>query len=102
MIYLSESALKYAVNICEELSNYKVGIVLSSKKNEYTAMQIIRDAITDTEATIYYIINNEHRIDFSNGSTIQFMTASGRIRDYVPHLLIVEHNIDRDSLNRIL
>ena len=32
MIYLSESALKYAVNICEELSNYKVGIVLSSNK----------------------------------------------------------------------
>ena len=34
MIYLSESALKYAVNICEELSNYKVGIVLSSKKKK--------------------------------------------------------------------
>ena len=65
-------------------------------------MQIIQDAITDTEVTIYYINNNEHRIDFSNGSTIQFMTTSGRIRGYVPCLLIVEHNIDRDSLNRIL
>ena len=65
-------------------------------------MQVIRDAITDTEATNYYINNNEHRIDFSNGSTIQFMSASSRIKGYVPHLLIVEHNIDRDSLNRIL
>lgn len=101
MIYLSESALKYAVNICEELSNYKVGIVLSSKKNGYTAMQVIQDAITDTETTVYYIDNNNHRIDFINGSTIQFMTTSGRIRGYVPRLLIVEHNIDRDSLNRI-
>ena len=101
MIYLSESALKYAVNICEELSNYKVGIVLASKKIGYTAMQVIRDAITDTEATVYYIDNNKHRIDFSNGSTIQFISASGKTRGYVPHLLIIEHNIDRDSLNRI-
>lgn len=39
MIYLSESALKYAVNICEELPDYKVGIALSSK-NGYDIMQV--------------------------------------------------------------
>ena len=41
-----------------------------------------------------YIDNNKHRIDFSNGSTIQFISASGKTRGYVPHLLIVEYNID--------
>lgn len=102
MIYLSESALKYAVNICEELPNYKVGIALSSK-NEYDIMQVIIDAITDVEATVYFIDNDKHRIEFSNGSTIQFIpTCDNSIRGYAMHLLIVEHNIDREFVNCVL
>lgn len=102
MIYLSESALKYAVNICEELPGYKVGIALSSK-NGYDIMQVIVDAITDAKATIYFIDNNKHRIEFSNGSTIQFIpTCNNSIRGYVMHLLIVEYNLDKEFVNRVL
>lgn len=101
MIYLSESAVKYAVNICEELPGYKVGIALSSK-NGYDIMQVIMDAITDDEATIYFINNNSHRIEFSNGSTIQFISLPDGIRGYVPHLVIVENNIDREFVNSVL
>lgn len=62
MIYLSESALKYAVNICEELPNYKVGIALSRaslflKKDGYNIMRIMQDTITDIEARFYININ---------------------------------------------
>lgn len=102
MIYLSESAIKYAVNICEELPGYKVGIALLSK-NEYDIIQVIVDAITDDEATIYFIDNDKHRIEFSNGSIIQFMPACDNgIRGYAMHLLIVDHNIDREFINCVL
>ena len=101
MIYLSESALKYAVNICEELPGYKVGIALSSK-NGYDIMQVIVDAITDAKATIYFIDNNKHRIEFSNGSTIRFIPTSDSSRGYAFSLLIVEYNIDKEFVNCVL
>ena len=104
MIYLSESALKYAVNICEELPGYKVGIALSSK-NGYDIMQVIVDAITDAKATIYFIDNNKHRIEFSNGSTIQFIPTCNNnilVKGYVMHLLVVEHNIDKEFVSCVL
>lgn len=41
MIYLLKSALKYAVNICEELPNYRVSIALSKTSLFLKKMGII-------------------------------------------------------------
>lgn len=109
MIYLSESALKYAVNICEELPNYKVGIALSRaslflKKDGYNIMNIIQDTITDIEARFYININGNtlNEIEFSNGSSIRFIPISESSRGYAFSLLIVEYNIDKEFVNCVL
>lgn len=104
MIYLSESALKYAVNICEELPGYKVGIATSALpllvalKFFYTAIAKDRDTIE--------VIENEKRdcatIEFSNGSSIRFIPISESSRGYAFSLLIVEYGIDKEFVNCVL
>lgn len=104
MIYLSESALKYAANICEELPGYKVGIATSALpllvalKFFYTAIAKDRDTIE--------VIENKKRdcatIEFSNGSTIQFISASEKSRGYAFNLLIVEYGIDKEFVSCVL
>lgn len=107
MIYLSESALKYAVNICEELPNYRVGIALSRAslflgKDGYNIMRIIQDTITDIEARFYINGNTLNKIEFSNGSSIQFIPISESSRGYAFSLLIVEYGIDKEFVNCVL
>lgn len=112
MIYLSESALKYAANICEEFPGYKVGIALlqvslSLRNNGCNIMRIIQDAITDIAITDIETIvcingNRINRIKFSNGSTIRFIPTSDSSRGYAFNLLIVEYGIDEEFVNYVL
>lgn len=102
MIYLSESAIKYAVNICEELPGYKVGIALLSNKYDDNIEYVMRDTITDIDARFCINGNGLKRIEFNNGSIIQFIPTSDSVRGYAFNLLIVEYNLDKEFVNRVL
>lgn len=102
MIYLSESALKYAVNICDELPNYKVGIVAPSYKQDK-----LTEIIDKQESCASKQIRRSHTIkaaevSFANGSMIKFLRPTKSARGHAFHLVIVNENIDRDFIYRVL
>lgn len=101
MIYLSLSALKYAANICEELPKYKIGIALQDISDSKSIIDILKVNIKDAGVKIS-ISKYNPRIEFSNGSSIKFISASDNSRDSALNLLIVEYGIDREIINCVL
>lgn len=101
MLYLSLSALKYAANICEELSRYKIGIALLDISDSKSIIDILKENIKDTGVKIV-ISKYNSIIKFSNGSSIKFIAASDNSRGSAFHLLIVEDGIDRKTIDCVL
>ncbi len=101
MIYLSLSALKYAANICEELPKYKIGIALQDISDSKSIIDILKVNIKDVGVKIS-ISKYNPRIEFSNGSSITFISASDNLRGFALNLLIVEYSIDREIINCVL
>lgn len=105
MIYLSNVALRYAVNICLELPNYHV-IICPEFRSEW------RDLI---DQTIDYIpslamdINRAKKtksgncfIEFNNGSVILFCPAHENSRGIRANLVIASSKLDEDFINAVL
>lgn len=98
MICLTQSALIYATNICEELAGYKVCIVVPSKKMSDNCVDIIR---TNMKSDFMKIrnINTEHMISFDNGSYINICIATDCFKGMRTNLLIVDKDIDKELIN---
>lgn len=101
MIYLFLSALKYAANICEELPKYKIGIALRDISDSKSIIDILKINIKDIGVKII-ISKCNPRIEFSNGSSIKFISASDNSRSFALNLLIVEYGIDREIIDCVL
>lgn len=98
MLYLSLSALKYAIDICEEFPGYKIGIALSDISDSKSIIDILSANIKHTGARVI-VSRNDSRIEFRNGSYIRIMSGSDNQRGYRCNLFIVDHNIDREIIN---
>lgn len=98
---MSLSALKYAANICEELPKYKIGIALLDILDSKSIIDILKVNIKDIGVKISMSKYNP-RIEFSNGSSIKFISASDNSRGFASNLLIVEYGIDREIINCVL
>lgn len=101
MLYLSLSALKYAANICEEFPKYKIGIALRDISDSKSIIDILKVNIEDIGVKISMSKYNP-RIEFSNGSSIKFISASDNLKGFALNLLIVEYGIDREIINCVL
>lgn len=95
------SALEYAANICEELPKYKIGIALLDILDSKSIIDILKVNIKDIGVKII-ISKYNPRIEFSNGSSIKFISASDNSRGFAFNLLIVEYGIDREIINCVL
>lgn len=95
------SALKYAANICEELPKYKIGVALLDMSDSKSIIDILKENIKDTGVKIV-ISKYNSIIEFSNGSSIKFISASDNARGFALNLLIVEYGIDREIINCVL
>lgn len=101
MLYLSLSALKYVANICEEFPKYKIGIALRDISDLKSIIDILKVNIKDVGVKIIISKYNQ-RIEFSNGSSIKFISASDNLKGSALNLLIVEYGIDREIINCVL
>lgn len=101
MLYLSLSALKYVANICEEFPKYKIEIALRDISDLKSIIDILKVNIKDVGVKIIISKYNQ-RIEFSNGSSIKFISASDNLRGSALNLLIVEYGIDREIINCVL
>lgn len=102
MIFLSNSALRYAVDICQERERYRVGIA-SMDEDKLEAMRELLPALITDRDCIEKIINskNEFKIYFKNGSLISFLSTNNSLGRRL-HLLIADINIPIDIMNSIL
>lgn len=103
MIFLSNSALKYAVDICQEKEKYKIGIASMDTDKLEAMRELLPTLITDRDC-VESILNskNEFRICFKNGSTIRLINSSYNACGLRFHLLIVDRSISIDIINNML
>lgn len=102
MIFLSNAALRYAVDICQEKENYRVGIASIDTDKLETMRKLLPTLITDRDC-IETIINskNNFKIYFKNGSWIRFLSVNNSKGSRF-HLLIADKNIPIDIMNNVL
>lgn len=105
MIYLSNAALRYAVNICLELPNYRV-IICPEFRNEWGDLI---DQIIDYIPSLAENINRAKKtksgncfIEFSNGSIILFCPAKENSRGMRANLIIASSKLDKDFIYAVL
>lgn len=105
MIYLSNAALRYAVNICLELPNYHV-VICPEFRNEWVDLidQII-DYIPSLTMNINHINkskSNNCSIEFTNGSIILFCPAYRSSKGRRANLVIASSKLDKDFIDAVL
>lgn len=105
MIYLSNAALRYAVNICLELPNYRV-VICPESRNEWADLI---DQIIDYIPSLAININRAKKtksgncfIEFSNESVILFCPANESSRGLRANLIIVSSKLDEEFINVVL
>ena len=105
MIYLSNAALRYAVNICLELPNYHV-IICPESRSEWGDLI---DQIIDYIPSLTENINRTKKtksgncfIEFTNGSIILFCPAKENSRGMRANLIIASSKLNENFINAVL
>lgn len=105
MIYLSNAALRYAVNICLELPNYHV-VICSESRSEWGDLI---DQIVDYIPSLSENINRAKKtksgncfLEFSNKSVILFCPAKESSRGMRANLIIASSKLDKNFINTVL
>lgn len=105
MIYISNAALRYAVNICLELPNYHV-IICPKSRGEW---RDIIDQIVDYIPSLAINVSRIHTvksgncfIEFFNGSVIKFVAAHESSRGCRTNLVIVDSKVNDEFINAVL
>lgn len=103
MLFLSNAALRYAVDICLEKDKYKVGIATKGFEKRDIVRQQILDMITGSDC-VEHIRNSKYNfeVQFKNGSVIKLILASDSSRGNMLHLLIVDREISIDVVECVL
>lgn len=97
MIYLTDSAIKYAANICTELDGYKVVIACDRVKINRDFKKLLSIIKGDDVSKVY-----RDSLCFKNGSSIRFVPVLDCSRGNRAHLLIVDPEIDKEFLHSVL
>lgn len=102
MIYLSDSALLYAINICRAKPKYKV-LVATDRRNDWNNIEMfLLHHIRDSDMYQIANTNSECSVQFKNGSSIRCICSHDSFRGYRAHLLIAAPKIDNEIINCVL
>ena len=103
MLFLSNAALRYAVDICLEKDKYKVGIAIKGEDKRSIMRQLILDMVVGSDF-VETIRNSKHNFEvcFKNGSRIKFICASDNALMNRLHLLIVDRDVSIDIVQCVL
>ena len=103
MIFLSNAALRYAVEVCAETEQYKVIVTALADKRPEIQNKLIDLVKQVCESEIYMIKNicNRTEIYYKNGSYIILAPANESMRGYRFHLLIADRDIDRETFEDV-
>ena len=105
MIYLSDSAIRYAVLLCMEKEHYRIHIATFSKIGAliwFSKLKELKeyDKYKVRRATL--MCDGNGLIEFTNGSTIRISEPNESCRGQRCHLLIVDDGIKKDVIGSVL
>ena len=103
MIPLSRSALYYAIEVCQEISQCKIGIAIHNPDERSLTQTMMCDTLLnhDSVERINTSRNNFY-IWFKNGSIIRFISPSDNARGNRFHLLVVDDRVPTDIIQNVL
>lgn len=103
MIFLSNAALRYAVDVCQEREGHKVGIAIQGEDKRNAMRELILSMVSDSDC-IERIRNSKYNFEilFKNGSIIKFVYPSDNARGNRWHLLIADKEIRYDVMQNVL
>ena len=107
MIFLSNAALRYAVEVCAEIPSYQVIVTALTDKLPGVQRELINLANQICGTEVYWIKSscksscNRTEIYLKNGSHIMLTPANESMRGYSSNLLIADRDIDRETLETV-
>lgn len=104
MIYLSNSAIQYAVNLCVEFDGFKAIIVSPDSDARNRVAHYLRNIILqeDDGDPQLKLADNTYLLRFPNHSTIKVVGASADTYASRAHLVVVDINTDREIVHGVL
>jgi len=103
MILLSKSAVKYAVDCCQEMDGYKAYIAVCDL-SKYNELCLVLSKMASDSGLTQRITNSNHNfeITFSNGSFLRLAIPSEASRGMAVHLLVADKNLPYEILHDVL
>lgn len=103
MLFLSNAALRYAVDVCQERERYKVGIAIQGEDKRNAMRDLILSMVSDSDC-VERIRNSKHNFEilFKNGSVIRFISTSDSARGNKLHLLITDKEVPYEVIQNVL
>lgn len=105
MIYLSDSAIRYAVLLCMEKEHYRIHIATFSKVGAgiwFSKLKELKEYDKDKVRRATLMCDGNGLIEFTNGSTIRISKPNESYRGQRCHLLIVDDGIKKDVIISVL
>lgn len=97
MLYLSEEAINYAMAICARKSRYRVVIAATTEGKRDNILRYIAGSHERSPDRIGRGISKF--AEWQNGSVIKIVPVNERIRGIRAHLVIVDEDIDYETIN---
>lgn len=104
MIVMSNSALKYAIDVCRERDNYKIGVVPYSTAQAEAIIETLKISYqNDNDLRLVNKVSFDgFQMQFNNGSLIRIIPSSYTARGNRFHLIIADNLVDRNFLSKAI
>lgn len=103
MIYLSNSAIQYAVNLCREFEGFRAIIVSNDSDVRKTAIDKLKQLVLpDYDSPQNRFLDNTYVVQFPNYSTLKVIGMAKNAIGSRAHLVVADINIDRRTVDEVL
>lgn len=101
MIFLSDSAIRYTVSVCQEKERYKAMIAVTNEMRNDVIDRIL-PLVESVKGARIINSSTEFKVMFDNASSIYVAPAYESTRGLRTHLLVVDEDISRTTIQNVL
>ena len=103
MIYLSNSAIQYAVSLCREFEGFRAVIASNDSDTRKTVIDKLKQLVLpDYDVPQNRFLDNTCVVQFPNHSTLKVIGMAENAIGSRAHLVVTDINIDRRTVDEVL
>ena len=103
MIYLSNSAIQYAVSLCREFEGFRAVIASNDSDTRKTVIDKLKQLVLpDYDGPQNRFLDNTCVVQFPNHSTLKVIGMEENAIGSRAHLVVTDINIDRRTVDEVL